>query len=56
MKIDGIQHRLIKRGEIIRSTDVFNNGHKVESYNVGQPNIDDKPYYRLYRKIKSKKA
>lgn len=53
MKINGKQHRLLKKGEIIRKTDVFVDGHEVESYNVGVRNVDQK-YYRLYRETKNK--
>jgi hypothetical protein len=51
MKINGVQYRLLKKGAIVRKTDVFSNGHEVESYNIGTRNTDEKPFYRLYRKI-----
>lgn len=51
MKINGKNYKLLKKGAIVRKTDVFVNGHEVESYNVGIKNTDEKNY-RLYRQTK----
>lgn len=51
MIINGKKYRKLPKGRLVRKTDVFVDGHEVESYNVGKPNTDDK-YYTVYREIK----
>jgi hypothetical protein len=41
----------LKRGEIIKSTDIFLNGHEVESYVVGTKYVPSK-YYSTWREVK----
>lgn len=43
--------RELKRGEIIKSTDIFLNGHEVESYVVGTKYVPSK-YYSTWREVK----
>ena len=50
MTINGRKHRELKLGEVQRATDIFSNGHKIESYSVGRRYTKMK-LYRTYRVV-----
>lgn len=53
MKINYKQYRPLRVGEIMRKTDVFNDGHEIESFSVGKKMLKkDKKYYQAYREVK----
>lgn len=50
MKINTIQCRKLKAGEIVRATDIHNDGHSVFHDMVGKPLLKkDMKYYSVYR-------
>lgn len=52
MKINGKKYRPLKVGEIMKSTDIFVNGHEVETYSIGQPMLKmNKKFYQAYREV-----
>jgi len=51
--IDGKRCRKLAGGELIRKTDLFNDGHEVESYSINRKfKKSDSKYYQVYREVK----